>query len=69
MAKETTIKFELYCRTHTQEGFFESITPYRYKTLEKAQEKQKVLNRGLRYKGVNDSKYVIAKVIREYIEE
>ena len=67
MAKEITIKFELYCRTHTQEGFFESITPYRYKTLEKAKEKQKALNLGLKYKGVNDSKYIIAKVTREYL--
>lgn len=68
MAKETTIKFELYCRTHTQEGFFETITPYRYKTLEKAQEKQRQLNFGLRYKNYNNTKYVIAKVTREYFE-
>ena len=65
----TTVKFELYCRTQTKEGIIESITPHRFKTLEKAKEKQKALNLGLRYKGVNDSKYIIAKVIREYIEE
>lgn len=64
-----SIRYELYCRTQTKEGFFESITPYRYKTLEKAKEKQKNLNFGLRYKDYNNTKYIIAKVTREYLED
>ena len=67
--KKITIKYELYYRTKTKDGTIESITPHRFETLEKAQEKAKVLNMGLRYKDCNDTKCVIAKVTREYIEE
>lgn len=67
--KKITIKYELYCRTETKDGIFESITGHRFKTLEKAQEKAKALNWGLRYKDIDNTKYVIAKVTREYLEE
>lgn len=67
----TTVKYELFFRTFTEDGKIEteSITGERFKTLEKAKEKLVILNRGLRYKGYTDRKYVLAKVIKEYIEE
>lgn len=67
--KRITIKYELYYRTKTKDGTIESITPHRFKTLEEAQEKAKTLNMGLKYKGCDDTKCVIAKVTREYAEE
>ena len=65
----TTIKYELYFRTFTKEGKIETetITAERFKTLEKAQQKQKELNTKLIYKGYTDRMYVVAKVTREYI--
>ena len=67
--KKTTIKYELYYRTKTKDGTIESITGERFRTLEEAQKKAKALNMGLRYKDCNDTKCVIAKVTREYVEE
>lgn len=66
-----SIRYELYFRTFTQNGKIEmeSITKYKFKTLEDAQQQQTILNRNLRYKGYNDRKYIILKITREYIKE
>lgn len=65
------IRYELYFRTFTEDGKIEmeSITKYKFKTLEEAQQQQTILNRNLKYKGYNDRKYIILKITREYIEE
>lgn len=63
------IRYELYFRTFIDDnkGHVDSITTERYKKLEDALSRQKILNRGLKYKGYTDRTYVIVKVTREYL--
>lgn len=58
----------LYRMCLKYDGEIDMLNFYRYKDKKKAIKMRNFLNAGLRDKGYNDMKYLVAKVITEYIK-